>query len=55
MNLLVIPAVSALFYSLIESAKANALEPQDYLWNLLTKIPTANTEVELEALMPWKQ
>ena len=48
-------AASALFYSLIESAKANGLEPQDYLWNLLTKIPTVKTEVELAALMPWKQ
>ena len=48
-------AASALFYSLIESAKANGLDPQNYLWNVLTKIPTAKTEAELEALMPWKQ
>ena len=38
-------------HGMIESAIANGLEPQDYL----TKIPTAKTEAELAALMPWKQ
>ena len=46
---------SAFFYSLIESAKANGLDPQKYLWQTLEKIPSATTDEDYEALMPWKQ
>ena len=46
---------SAFFYSLIESAKANGLDPQKYLWQTLEKIPTATTNEDFEALMPWQQ
>lgn len=46
-------SASALFYSLIESARANGLNIQDYLWQALEKLPYAKTEEELEALMPW--
>ncbi len=46
-------AASALFYSLIESARANGLNVQDYLWQTLEKLPFAKTEEDIEALMPW--
>lgn len=44
---------SALYYSLIETAKANGLEPYDYLCNILGKLPYADTVEKLEALLPW--
>ncbi|OED42070.1 hypothetical protein ACH42_12610 [Endozoicomonas sp. (ex Bugula neritina AB1)] len=44
---------SAIFYSLIESAKANELEPFDYLCHLLKHLPYADTVEKLEQLMPW--
>lgn len=46
-------AASALFYSLIESARVNGLNLQDYLWQTLEKLPYAKTEEDFEALMPW--
>ena len=46
---------SALFYSLIESAKANDLNPQQYLWETLEKLPLAKNDADFEALMPWKR
>ena len=46
---------SALFYSLVESAKANGLDPQNYLWQTLERLPLAKTEADYDALMPWKQ
>ncbi len=45
---------SAMFYSLIETAKANDLEPLAYFNNLLEKIPTAETLEDYEALLPLK-
>jgi transposase len=44
---------SALLYSLIETAKANKLEPYAYLRYVFTKIPTALTLEGYEALLPW--
>jgi transposase len=43
---------SALLYSLIETAKANALEPYKYLRYLFEKLPFATTEEEYSALLP---
>lgn len=44
---------SANLYSLIETAKANGLEPCHYLRHILTELPKANTVEALEALLPW--
>lgn len=43
---------SALFYSLVESAKANRLEPYWYLRHLFTNLPSAKTDAEILALLP---
>ncbi len=43
---------SADLYSLIETAKANGLEPYRYLRYLFEKIPFAETQKEYEALLP---
>ena len=44
---------SATCYSLIESAKANQLEPYGYIKYLLDHIGAAYTLEKLEALLPW--
>ena len=44
---------SALLYSLIETAKANKLEPYAYLRYLFEKLPLAVSLEEYEALLPW--
>ena len=44
---------SALYYSLIETAKANDVEPYDYFRRMLKKLPYAETVEDLEALLPW--
>jgi transposase len=44
---------SATCYSLIETAKANGLEPYDYLHTVLKHIAAADTVEKLEALLPW--
>jgi len=44
---------SANLYSLIESAKANAVEPYAYLCALFQALPHATTVDEVEALLPW--
>jgi len=44
---------SATCYSLIETAKANQLEPSAYIHHLLTHIAEADTVEKLEALLPW--
>lgn len=46
---------SAMFYSLIETAKANDLEPFDWLTKVLEKLPHANTLEDYEALLPFKK
>lgn len=43
---------SAALYSLIETAKANGLEPYAYLRYLFEKLPHAATPEELQALLP---
>ena len=44
---------SALFYSLIETAKANGLEPYSYLRYIFEKLPLAEALEDYEALLPW--
>jgi hypothetical protein len=44
---------SATAYSLIETAKANGLEPYDYLRHVLQHIAAADTVEKFEALLPW--
>ncbi len=44
---------SALLYSLIETAKANRLEPYAYLRYIFEQLPTASSLDEYEALLPW--
>ena len=47
---------SACVYSLIETAKANGLEPESYLYALLKRIPggdSLNDADFIESLMPW--
>jgi len=44
---------SAIYYSLIESAKANEVEPYEYFRRMLKQLPYATTVEELEALLPW--
>jgi transposase len=43
---------SANLYSLIETTKANGLEPYAYLRHLFTELPKADTVDEVEALLP---
>lgn len=44
---------SANLYSLVETAKANGLEPYDYINRLLTDMPRRQSEEDLSDLMPW--
>lgn len=44
---------SATCYSLIETAKANDLEPSAYIRHVLERIAMADTVEKLEALLPW--
>ena len=44
---------SATCYSLIETAKANDLEPYAYILHLLNHIGAADTLDKIEALLPW--
>ncbi len=44
---------SATCFSLVETAKANGLEPYDYLSRVLAEIASADTLEKLEALLPW--
>jgi len=44
---------SATCYSLIETAKANGLEPYAYLHHVLQHIAAADTLEKIEALLPW--
>lgn len=44
---------SATCYSLIETAKANGLEPFEYLRYVLRNIAQADTVEKIEALLPW--
>ncbi len=44
---------SATCYSLIETAKANELEPYEYILHILKNIADADTVEKLERLLPW--
>jgi len=46
---------SATLYSLIETAKANHMNPQEYLYRVFEKIPLieAGDKAGLETLLPW--
>ena len=43
---------SANLYSLIETSKANGLEPYAYLRHVFTELPKAETVEAIEALLP---
>jgi transposase len=45
---------SAVIYSLVETAKANGLEPFEYLKNVFEKLPSAQTEKDFLDLLPVK-
>ncbi|MCU7881138.1 MAG: transposase domain-containing protein, partial [Candidatus Thiodiazotropha sp. (ex Lucinoma aequizonata)] len=40
-------------YSLIETAKANQLEPYAYLKQVFTLLPNAKTIEDVDQLLPW--
>ena len=44
---------SARLYSLVETAKANDLEPYAYLRHVLTWLPRAESVDDIDALLPW--
>jgi len=44
---------SGIFYSLIETAKANEIEPYAYLRYIFKELPYADTVDKIEALLPW--
>jgi transposase len=44
---------SANLYSLVESAKANGIEPYQYLVRLFAELPKATTADDYAALLPW--
>ena len=43
---------SAVFFSLIETAKANGLEPYGYLRHIFKKVPLSQTQQDLKDLLP---
>ena len=44
---------SANLYSIIETAKAHKLNPEEYLTNIYRQLPNADTIEEIEKLLPW--
>ena len=44
---------SAVIYSLVQTAKANGLEPYTWLRQVLRDLPAAKTVEDVEALLPW--
>ena len=46
---------SAHLYSLVQTARANELEPYAYLRRLFAELPTAQTVGQIEALLPWNR
>lgn len=44
---------SANLYSLVETAKANGLNPYEYLKHLFTELPKATTDADLDQCLPW--
>ncbi|MFQ5700202.1 MAG: IS66 family transposase, partial [Myxococcota bacterium] len=45
---------SARLYSLVETAKANGIEPWTYLHQVFTKLPAATGPEDIETLLPWR-
>lgn len=45
---------SAKLYSIIETAKANGLEPYQYLRHLFIELPKAGCEADVQKLLPWR-
>lgn len=45
---------SASLYSLVQSARANELEPYAYLRRLFVELPAAQSVADFEALLPWR-
>ena len=46
-------SASAALYSLIETAKANGLDPYLYLRHIFTELPKAQALQDIEALLPY--
>ena len=46
-------SASARLYSLVESAKANGIEPHAYLSRLFAELPKATSADHFESLLPW--
>jgi transposase len=44
---------SAVIYSLVQTAKANGLEPYAWLRRVIRELPAAKTVEDVEALLPW--
>lgn len=44
---------SATIYSLVQTAKANSVEPYSWLRRVLRDLPAAQTPEQIEALLPW--
>ena len=44
---------SAMIYSLLETAKANQLNPYHYLTLLLNELPNTKSLADIEKLLPW--
>lgn len=44
---------SANLYSLVETAKANGVEPYQYLKHIFSELPNAHSLEDIEALLPW--
>ena len=44
---------SANLYSIIETAKAHKLNPEEYLTNIYKNLPNAETVEDIEKLLPW--
>ena len=44
---------SANFYTMVETAKANGLNPYAYLKHVFTELPKAERVEDMEALLPW--
>ncbi|WP_141730848.1 IS66 family transposase [Oligoflexus tunisiensis] len=44
---------SAALYSLVITARANDIEPYEYLTHLFTELPMASSADEIEQLLPW--
>jgi len=44
---------SALYYSLIETAKANGINVYDYIWYILSEAPGCKEDEDFDRLLPW--